>query len=98
MISSGDNSMPPSIGWKMAAVICGKSAVVWPAALASSIGSLLLQPAITAQKISAQLPAAMTRKVFIDLGGILLSRRAKSRHPVEVTRAQSHGIPRLRSE
>jgi hypothetical protein len=31
--------MPPSIGLKTSAVICGKSAVVFPAAFASSIGS-----------------------------------------------------------
>jgi hypothetical protein len=35
--------MPPSIGLKMSAVICGKSAIVFPAAFASSIGSLFAQ-------------------------------------------------------
>src|SRR4029434_1291447 len=39
MISSGERLMPPSIGLKMSAVICGKSAVVFPAAFASSVGS-----------------------------------------------------------
>ncbi len=44
MISSGESSMPPSIGLKMSAVICGKSAVVFPAAFASSMGSFFQQP------------------------------------------------------
>src|SRR2546430_5024360 len=70
MISSGDNLRPPSIGWKMSAVICGKSEVVRPAALASSIGSLFLQPATTAQKISAQLPTVTMRRIFIDLPAV----------------------------
>ena len=43
MISSGERSMPPSIGLKISAVICGRSAVVRPVAFASSIGSFFLQ-------------------------------------------------------
>ena len=43
MISSGERSIPPSIGLKMSAVICGKSKVVRPAAFASSTGLFLLQ-------------------------------------------------------
>ena len=66
MISSGDKSMPPSMGLKMSAVSCGKSEVVRPAALASSIGSFFLQPAIVTQKMSAQVPATIMREIFID--------------------------------
>src|SRR6266498_3910870 len=43
MISAGERSMPPSIGLKMSAVICGKSAVLLPAAFASSTGSFFVQ-------------------------------------------------------
>src|SRR6476469_1803696 len=39
----------PSIGLKMSAVICGKSVVLFPAALASSIGSSFLQLANTSR-------------------------------------------------
>jgi hypothetical protein len=55
MISSGERLMPPSIGLKMSAVICGKSAVFFPAALASSIGSFFLQLA-NASNAQAHIP------------------------------------------
>src|SRR4029077_14391828 len=55
MISAGERSMPPSIGLKMSAVICGKSAVLFPAALASSIGSFFFQLA-NASKAPAHTP------------------------------------------
>src|SRR5205809_2348856 len=62
MISSGDRLMPPSIGLKMSAVICGKSAVVFPAAFASSVGSFFLQPEKARDKQAPrQIPAGMRR-------------------------------------
>src|SRR5207244_13331078 len=62
MISSGDRLMPPSIGLKMSAVICGKSAVVFPAAFASSVGSFFSQPEKARDKQAPrQIPAGRRR-------------------------------------
>jgi hypothetical protein len=64
MISSGERSMPPSIGLKMSAVICGKSAVVRPAAFASSIGSFFSQLVrVRSAQAPRQLPNRVRRRI-----------------------------------
>ena len=83
MISSGESSMPPSIGLKISAVIWGKSAVVLPEAFASSIGSVFSQPEKNRQKASAQLPIVAMRRIFIDL---LARARVPSPDPVLLPR------------
>src|SRR5206468_1364669 len=63
MISSGERLMPPSIGLKMSAVICGKSAVVFPAAFASSIGSFFSQPEnVRDRKVPRQTPSRLRQR------------------------------------
>src|SRR4029453_4523809 len=63
MISSGERLMPPSIGLKMSAVICGKSAVVFPAAFASSVGSFFSQPEnVREEPAQTQIPARVRRR------------------------------------
>src|SRR4029453_14746819 len=63
MISSGERLMPPSIGLKMSAVICGKSAVVFPAAFASSVGSFFSQPEnVRDRQTPTQIPARVRRR------------------------------------
>src|SRR4030095_6675994 len=63
MISSGERLMPPSIGLKMSAVICGKSAVVFPAAFASSVGSFFSQPEnVRDRQAPTQIPARVRRR------------------------------------
>src|SRR5438552_12156781 len=62
MISSGDRLMPPSIGLKMSAVICGKSAVVFPAAFASSVGWFFSQPEKARDKQAPRQIAAGMRR------------------------------------
>src|SRR5436190_8220969 len=61
MISSGERSMPPSIGLKMSATICGKSAVLLPAAFASSTGSFFVQ-LTRATHAKSQLPTRARRR------------------------------------
>src|SRR5439155_1644002 len=63
MISAGKRSMPPSIGLKMSAVICGKSAVLLPAAFASSTGSFFVQlTRATDTHAKSQLPTRARRR------------------------------------
>src|SRR6478752_4820011 len=63
MISSGERSMPPSIGLKMSAVIFGKSAVLLPAAFASSTGSFFVQlTRATDTHARSELPTRTTRR------------------------------------
>jgi hypothetical protein len=64
MISSGERSMPPSIALKISAVICGRSAVVRPAAFASSIGSLFSQLVrVRSAHAPRQLPNRVRRRI-----------------------------------
>src|SRR5437870_770809 len=77
MISFGERSMPPSIGLKTSAVICGKSAVLFPAALASSIGSFFLQLANTSRaQIPRQSPTRLRRKKWPLAGSIAFTESA----------------------
>src|SRR6266487_1050025 len=65
MISSGERSRPPSIGLKMSAVICGKSAVLLPAAFASSTGSFFVQLAkATDAHARSELPTRARRRTL----------------------------------
>src|SRR5205814_10681274 len=67
MISSGDKATPPSIGLKTSAVICGKSAVVLPASLASSsatIGSFFHQQPATKKSATMRANALMRLVLF----------------------------------
>ncbi len=60
--------MPPSIGLKMSAVICGKSAVVFPAAFASSIGSFFSQPENVRDRTAARQAPSRARAEKIAFG------------------------------
>lgn len=64
MISSGERSMPPSIGLKISAVTCGRSAVVSPTAFASSTGSFFLQVVrVRSAHAPRQLPTRTRRRI-----------------------------------
>jgi hypothetical protein len=64
MISSGERLMRPSIGLNNVCSHLGKSAVLFPAALALSIGSFFLQPANASKAhIPTQGPTRLRRKM-----------------------------------